>query len=387
MPIGQLEIVSKDSEGVSEVIAPEASTIKRTIGVEIECLVPDYLEDDTRDNLRDAGGSVHGDGSIDGDGEGIEVKTAPIKGRDAEDTITEICGVLQEADADTNSSCGLHVHVDAKEVDINNYVRSFSTREDVKADETVLYVHKEITGSPYRIHESFSEILNAIEQTGTLKVSGRYGAGRMVHGAMSPQRDVVDSWYGTMPESQYASYTTLVVQLNEFQYLKTRLFEAMRFFSAIDPIMRSLVPSSRRHNTYCQPFEKMARSGGRCPNKYSDLMDGIRDRYCGINMRALEAHGTIENRYHGGTVDASKIIHWARLWERCVDVAMSRYAGQEADALCEVVNGKNRLEMLLALCNVPESTEQYMMQRYTKFMGSDARHTISYVKAKKANRK
>lgn len=120
------------------------------------------------------------------------------------------------------------------------------------------------------------------------------------------------------------------------------------------------------------------------PNTYSEQLQGIGERYCGINMQSLAKHGTVENRYHGGTLSADKIIHWARLWERIVNMALSANASDEADVLSEVPNSKNRLDMLLALLELPESTCNYIRERHTAFMGSDARHSIAYITKKNA---
>ncbi len=373
--------IAENAGEVVEVLA-EKSTIVRTIGVEIECLVPSYQDiEDVESDLGDVGGRTTSDGSIDGDGEGLEVKTHPIKGDEAEKTIKDICAVLEENSADTNTTCGMHVHVDAKEINLNNYMRGFESIDDVKDGEIILYVDNDIAGGDH-VSERYYDVLARIEVAGSTKVSGRHGTGRVVFAEGSETHYSDD----IMPASEWMGFTTFVVNYQELTSLRTRVHNAMRFFSAIDPILRSLVPSSRRHNTYCQPFEKIARSGGRCPSTTKELIHGVSGRYCGINIEALSAHGTIENRYHGGTIDAEKIIHWARLWERCVNVALSSSANTEADALAEVCNGKNRLEMLLALTGVPESTEKYMLARYTRFMGSDARHAISYIKNKKARR-
>jgi hypothetical protein len=217
---------------------------------------------------------------------------------------------------------------------------------------------------------------------GTADAFGQYGKGIIVNTPVVRTFDTGNNGERLIPEDASRDYFAFIVKPTASD-IKYTLYEATRFFAAVDPILRGLVPSSRRHNTYCKPLEKVTRLGGECPNTLLEVIRATSERYCGINLKALEAHGTIEFRYHGGTVQSDKIIHWARLCERVVNVALSNKAASEADALIEVVNGKNRLEMLIALLGLPEDTAKYLMGRHSAFMGSDARHAIKYITDKK----
>ncbi len=381
---------------IDEVIVKPKSPIVRTIGVEIECLVPVYSNSD-RSAIEDAGGSVHHDSSIDGSGEGIEVKTSPISGNHAEETLHGICDVLASMDADTNSTCGLHVHVDASELNVKNYVRLLrfgGSPTPLQDDEKAVYIpYSKLTerdGSPM-----LYEVIDELDLSARHNVKGSYGPGIGLKTKLASAswgiEGISDRYgrthtYSVVPPAEYENIACFAVKLNDIHVLREKYYNAMSFFSAIDPILRSLVPSGRRHNTYCQPFNKVTRNGGTCPDTMRDIVNGVSTRYCGVNFRALDQHGTIENRYHGGSTNATKIIHWARLWERCVDLALSNHAQAEADNLAEVLNGKNRLEMLCALLDLPEDTSKYLMGRYTAFMGSDARHAIAYINGKKKRR-
>ncbi len=359
------------------------SPIVRTIGVEIECLTPErvYWEDEESDLDHDIA-EARSDGSIDGDGYGIEIVTKPCAGIDAEDAITAVCETIAVHEATTNASTGLHVHVDAQELVPKTHIKFVRDLEEFNHArmgtrlQDVLYIEKNMLAG------SSNNALDALHLTETLvpiEAHGRYGRGTL----LGTYRDNRRVGLYTIPPEQYDEYQCFAVDSDALRNLTYRTHQAMRFLSAVDPILRSLVPSSRRHNNYCQPFEKMARHGGTQPATYRDLMSGLNDRYCGINLRALEKHGTIENRYHGGTVNAQKIIHWARLWEATVRFAIAgKNIANETDALAEVVNGKNRLEMLCALLEIPDDTTAYLLGRHTAFMGSDARHAISYINKK-----
>lgn len=361
----------------------EETTIERTIGIEIES----FMQDPDMGPLQETGVDISGDGSISGDGQGVEIQTPPVRGAKAEKMIRAACDALNEQNAQQNSSCGVHVHVDAKELTARGFIRSYnSSSTPIAENETMVYLHRAIFQSGRGI-EAHMEVLEAVE-VGELHIAhGQYGVGNIVrmYGEHRFKTSAVDGGY-IIPAGEYGNYLTFAVDIDAARELRERLFNAMRFFSAIDPVLRSLVPSSRRHNRYCQPFEKMVRSGGAMPRTFREQLNGITDRYCGINMQALGKHGTIENRYHGGTLNADKIIHWARLWERCVNVALSDNATVEADALAEVPNSKSRLDMLLALTELPDATCNYLRERYAAFLGSDARHAIAYINGKAKKR-
>ena len=51
--------------------------------------------------------------------------------------------------------------------------------------------------------------------------------------------------------------------------------------------------------------------------------DYVNDRYYGTNLCALQKYGTIEFRYHSGTVDAEKIIAWVRILNAIVSCVRS----------------------------------------------------------------
>lgn len=64
-------------------------------------------------------------------------------------------------------------------------------------------------------------------------------------------------------------------------------------------LLYTVVPLSRRRNTYCKR------------NRYADF-DRARngDRYKAVNASAYHRHGTIEVRLFGGTLEETKIINW-----------------------------------------------------------------------------
>jgi hypothetical protein len=88
-------------------------SIKRFCGVELE--ISDIKNHDkVYEVVNKWGGQIGEDGSIDGENT-AEIRTAPARGKLFIQQIKEICGVLNEVGAEVNESCGLHVHVDARD--------------------------------------------------------------------------------------------------------------------------------------------------------------------------------------------------------------------------------------------------------------------------------
>ncbi len=91
---------------------------KRLIGVEIEVEGTDKAFANQITNiLRKWKCSVVEDGSL--RAAGYEINTAPANGKLFEEQILAICSVLKEGKAQIDSRCGLHIHIEAK--DLNYY--------------------------------------------------------------------------------------------------------------------------------------------------------------------------------------------------------------------------------------------------------------------------
>jgi hypothetical protein len=71
------------------------------------------------------------------------------------------------------------------------------------------------------------------------------------------------------------------------------------------PMLKRLVPASRRRNSYC-----------RWRNSISS-----HDRYCAINFRSFNEHGTIEFRCQSGSLNKVKIEMWTLLCQHLVKYA------------------------------------------------------------------
>lgn len=333
---------------------PTPAASKRLLGVEIECIVPhDNVDEVSRAVVSYA--RVGTDASIESndEGEGLELSIGPAFGEDFEDRVRKVCSALAKNDAWINVSCGLHVHADAPEIALKG--------------STVVY-------SRFALGDV--EAIDALNSQKTAKVIGGEGEGYAFAPLRSPARDLASG----LPRIDYPYHVGVH---KNYSYLLDNTHEALRFLAQADAFLRSFVVQSRRvGNAYCKPLSKVTATGGIPPQTLGELYRSVSERYCGINLQAVLKHGTIENRYHSGSLNAEKIIHWSRLWARLVDIALK--APQEAQTLENVISEKAKAEMLFALAALPPETETYLRERRRKLAATESGYVGRYIKVKKA---
>lgn len=109
---------------------------------------------------------------------------------------------------------------------------------------------------------------------------------------------------------------------------------------AVVPLLKRMLPESRRSNTYCHLDAAGIRG---------------RDRYAFVNGTAYRRHGTIEVRGHSGTISYDKIMSWVELMERIMHHK-------------RVIKTPNFCEMLAQL-ECPRDLYDYCKSRFLKFGG------------------
>lgn len=395
------------------------STITRTIGCELEVFFPDRTTFELYRNSRPERSSaitLAHDGSIRGgpNTQGLEVRTSPLSGERAESNIRKVCETLVSHGASTNKSCGLHVHVDAREIAAMRIVRfgdsdfnqnpmtrdplGEADRLEAGPDELMFYVShsfmrdKILTSSNAPATAMLDALMphmgTYVQYLYAKKRSDRsearpgenvyadYGSdGYMGKGlflrddkANRPQARSTTTADGKVTEEPpfvQSDWVVVFVNIERAHQALDTFWSAIRFFSIVDSTLRTLIPATRRNNSFCAPFLRVNKTGGIRPKKYSEIMEGVSGRYCGINLASLREHGTVEFRYHTGTTNANKVIHWVRLCERIVDFAITK-AGRRADdvnTLEEVANEGLRRAMLFALIGLPKESAEYLEAR------------------------
>ena len=176
---------------------------------------------------------------------GYEINTAPAKGEAFERQIREICGALKKARAEVDTHCGLHVHIDCRDL------RYYDLRK-------VIYTYSKVEESLFSM--------------------------------IAPSRT----------SNHYC------------RKLRSKI---------IDPLSRHYQHDSNkgwRNDLLSVYYDRQnIERGGFRQGKYNDA------RYYALNLHSWFYRGTIEFRHHHGTVNADKIINWAKICESVINYAMN----------------------------------------------------------------
>jgi hypothetical protein len=90
-----------------------------------------------------------------------------------------------------------------------------------------------------------------------------------------------------------------------------KLQQVVDIYNRAEKVIDSMLPPSRRMNTYCRS---------------NTVTDATRDRYAKVNLTSMYRHGTVEFRQHSGTIDCNKIKNWVLLTGLIFDRATTRRA-------------------------------------------------------------
>ena len=118
-------------------------------------------------------------------------------------------------------------------------------------------------------------------------------------------------------------------------------------YAAIEPIIDSFMPNSRRNNTYCKGLSQVAERlrGGDCDTIQEIQLYGFdNDRYFKVNAMAYNTHKTIEFRQHNGTTNFEKIRNWVEFLSCFLQYSLSSEEPLTATTIDELPFLTNRLK-------------------------------------------
>ena len=174
-----------------------------------------------------------------------------------------------------------------------------------------------------------------------------------------------------------------------------RLKRVAAFYIAFDGVIASTLPCDRRDNDFSkrlnvrvsigelQPiktmldfFNVLSRTKSLSEFNQSLSVPRHESRYTGVNFRSLLKHGTIEIRYHAGTIDSGKILRWTALHQRIIDVASDLNNPRlNLDRLAKaamIVDMNAKTNLFFKKLNLEPSTEKYFLDRIELFKGEDS---------------
>ena len=153
-------------------------------------------------------------------------------------------------------------------------------------------------------------------------------------------------------------------------------------YIAYEDVLQSFLPRSRRNNRYAMhvrnnfhaseikniySLEKLEqmwyRVARRVDLKAQKEHKYNSTRYNGLNLHSLFKDGHLEIRYHSGTINASKILHWTALHLAMVDYAQNH--GTRSDI--EIIDIQEKAQYLLDMLDITDATRDYFLQRQAHF--------------------
>lgn len=164
--------------------------------------------------------------------------------------------------------------------------------------------------------------------------------------------------------------------------------EMLMFYLAMEEVLLSFLPPSRRQNTFCNPLRnnyhiseiEEARSlealekiwyrySMRKQLKRAKSEKYHSSRYAGINLHSLLKDGHLEVRFHSGTLNATKILEWVNLHQTILDIACAKYPmiGTMAKEAVKMPNLEDKTELFFSLLGLSESSRTYFKSRQQTF--------------------
>lgn len=238
------------------------------------------------------------DGSLEN---GCEIITPPLKGEQLENILKDTVKGISEAGLIVQKSCGLHIHLNAK---------------DLK-DKDILHVIQ----TYYRIEDIFYNMLprsrsnsNFCKRLDSRDIEAYKGS-----------KDTKLKWYGLDKDNIHKMYNIEPSEYKEFS--KNQLY--------------------------------------RCTHeKYNHT------RYFGCNIHSIYYRGTLEIRYHSGTLNYTKIINWIRLHNLILDWILTKFNYKDIKAIKDTTNKYEKIGIFCKTFSIPSDLQAYITERTSTFDSS-----------------
>lgn len=216
-----------------------------------------------------------------------------------------------------------------------------------------------------------------------------------------------------IPESRYSDYVGDVVNSIKkygFDINKTcglhvhfdardlvknpkNISQVLRTVYSIEDIILSMNPPSRWDNKYCvslsknylfddfakpmpvEAFENYWYSIGdyRYRNLSKSDIESMKGskyghaKYSGINFHSMMHRGTIEFRYHAGTLQTDKIVNWMRFLSKLLNYGVYEFDDEKVVELYSMPTTIRKFEKMIEYFNIPKDLASYMKERVKKF--------------------
>ena len=160
---------------------------------------------------------------------------------------------------------------------------------------------------------------------------------------------------------------------------------------ACEPVFHAVNPRSRYNGTYCQALRLAFKVSEILQAKPEDIdklfyskkyptisrfKTVVRKlkkskwnecRYFGLNLHSLFYQGTVEFRYHAGTISPDKVTRWIDFLKAILRYVKFHYDQQEVLRLMEQPTILSKINYLKEILKLKRSSTDYLISRYIKF--------------------
>ena len=374
---------------------------KRTFGIELELLTNDKLSGEI-----DANFGIKGDGSLDCSGtnfhDEIEIVSPVLRGKKGEQAVLDLCASLKTKDVGVNKSCGLHVHLGAKDfLQMDSKIIAYSELDEFKKkDEDELYTPFFF---PAEIYVKFTDKFNTHDLD---EIIARMSEGGFRHSTFETYQDGFIYKDDKITEKDVNDKTMVIMKPLDDNIEKLK--NLLKFYMIFEPVIMCSQPRSRRdsnsysapiNNSFCindidkiDSYDKFdqywyktsdkRRINNRKQDKYSSA------RYYSFNFHALLCGGnggyagfkTLEIRLHSGTKNAKKILYWTAFHQIILDkIAQCKITSEDLEKASGLFSVLDKMNLMFKFLELDDDTELAIKKRIEKFGLNDRRNQEDHI--------
>lgn len=163
-----------------------------------------------------------------------------------------------------------------------------------------------------------------------------------------------------------------------------KITQIIKTYYSIEDMLFSMLPPSRWASTFCKRLaqdylysnfrkedEDVQKKWYKETDDHNCKSRAIRkydsSRYYGLNIHSLFFRGTIELRYHSGTVNPVKIQQWIQLNLLIIDWIINNYNEKTIQKFFELETGHEKLDFFIDVFNIGYGLRNYIKSRVSKF--------------------
>lgn len=169
----------------------------------------------------------------------------------------------------------------------------------------------------------------------------------------------------------------------DFKNNHKKILQVIKTFYSIEDLIFSILPPSRWTSRFCQRLSKEYMYDNFGTGKKADVewykeAEAIilnvrkdkkydKSRYYGLNIHSIFHRGTLELRYHSGTINEYKILMWTNFCLLVLEYALKNYNPKTIQSLFDAETSENKFNIMCGIFAIPSEMKQYLLLRVRKF--------------------